>query len=123
MNCPVCDVPFIIVERNNIEVDFCPECEGFWLDGGELELLNEILGLNAEFQNPLTLPSVKSTEKIHRCPKCQIQMRKVNLNGVILDVCPDGDGVWFDSGELSKVLNANKDNHEVINFLGEIFKK
>jgi uncharacterized protein len=31
--------PLIIVERNGIEIDYCPSCRGVWLDRGELEKL------------------------------------------------------------------------------------
>ena len=123
MNCPVCGIPFIIVERNNIEVNFCPNCEGFWLDNGELELLTEILGIEKYIINPNNLAFIKSNEKTYNCPKCNKKMGKVRINDIILDVCPDGDGIWFDKGELAKVLSENKTNSEVINFLGEIFVK
>ena len=40
MDCPVCsDEPMIVLEHNNIEIDFCQNCQGIWLDQGELELL------------------------------------------------------------------------------------
>lgn len=36
--CPVDRVTqLIIVERNGIEIDYCPACRGVWLDRGELE--------------------------------------------------------------------------------------
>ena len=121
MNCPVCGAPLIIVERNNIELDYCPKCQGFWLDNGELELLNEILEIDADYMNPLGRPFIESSEKHYNCPKCGSQMGKIEVNGVLLDVCPNADGIWFDKGELSSVLNSGKENSKVINFLGEVF--
>ena len=35
--CPVCDVALVMSERQGIEVDYCPECRGVWLDRGELD--------------------------------------------------------------------------------------
>lgn len=35
--CPVCDVDLVMSERQGIEVDFCPQCRGVWLDRGELD--------------------------------------------------------------------------------------
>lgn len=33
MNCPVCkDIKLTISERQGIEIDYCPECRGVWLD-------------------------------------------------------------------------------------------
>lgn len=42
MNCPVCkDVKLTLSERQGIEIDYCPECRGVWLDRGELDKLIE----------------------------------------------------------------------------------
>ena len=125
MNCPVCKKPFIIVERNKIEVDYCINCKGIWLDNGEMELLSEILGLNSDIPNPYELPQIKTQENLLKCPYCRMIMKKVELNGVIVDVCGNEHGVWFDKGELSKVLNHDKVTQygKVVEFLGEVFKK
>ena len=32
MNCPICDVELVVVERDKIELDWCPKCSGFWFD-------------------------------------------------------------------------------------------
>ena len=37
--CPVCAVPLTMSERQNVEIDYCPQCRGVWLDRGELEKL------------------------------------------------------------------------------------
>lgn len=38
MKCPVCkDVTLMISERQGVEIDYCPECRGVWLDRGELD--------------------------------------------------------------------------------------
>ena len=40
MKCPVCkDVTLLMSEKSGIEIDYCPECRGIWLDRGELEKL------------------------------------------------------------------------------------
>lgn len=42
MKCPVCkDVTLLMTEKKGIEIDYCPECRGIWLDRGELEKLME----------------------------------------------------------------------------------
>ena len=42
MKCPVCStVNLAITERQGIEIDYCPECRGVWLDRGELDKLIE----------------------------------------------------------------------------------
>lgn len=37
MKCPVCDVTLSISSREGVEIDFCPQCRGVWLDRGELD--------------------------------------------------------------------------------------
>ena len=42
MKCPVCkDVTLLMSEKSGIEIDYCPECRGIWLDHGELEKIME----------------------------------------------------------------------------------
>jgi uncharacterized protein len=41
MKCPVCDVPLSISSREGVEIDFCPQCRGVWLDRGELDKIIE----------------------------------------------------------------------------------
>lgn len=39
MNCPICLVDLLEMDRGGIEVDYCPMCRGVWLDRGELDKL------------------------------------------------------------------------------------
>jgi Zn-finger nucleic acid-binding protein len=41
MNCPVDGTTLLMSERQGIEIDYCPECRGVWLDRGELDKLIE----------------------------------------------------------------------------------
>ncbi len=42
MKCPVCtDVTLLMSEKKGVEIDYCPECRGIWLDRGELEKIME----------------------------------------------------------------------------------
>ncbi|MEN6622042.1 MAG: zf-TFIIB domain-containing protein [Smithella sp.] len=41
MNCPVCNVPLLLSERQGVEIDYCPQCRGIWLDRGELDKILE----------------------------------------------------------------------------------
>ncbi len=42
MDCPVCrDVKLAMTDRQGIEIDYCPQCRGVWLDRGELDKLIE----------------------------------------------------------------------------------
>ena len=41
MKCPVCNVELQIAVRAGIEIDYCPNCRGVWLDRGELDKIIE----------------------------------------------------------------------------------
>lgn len=41
MKCPVDDATLLMSERSGVEIDYCPECRGVWLDRGELDKLIE----------------------------------------------------------------------------------
>jgi Zn-finger nucleic acid-binding protein len=42
MKCPTCLTPdLLMTERLNIEIDYCPQCRGVWLDRGELDKIIE----------------------------------------------------------------------------------
>ena len=38
MICPACRSAMVIVEYDDIELDYCTACKGVWFDAGELEL-------------------------------------------------------------------------------------
>lgn len=40
MKCPTCaDQVLVMSERQGVEIDYCPQCRGVWLDRGELDKL------------------------------------------------------------------------------------
>ena len=41
MLCPVCKVALHMSDRQGIEIDYCPQCRGIWLDRGELDKIIE----------------------------------------------------------------------------------
>jgi hypothetical protein len=42
MLCPTCkDEKLVMSERKGVEIDYCPQCRGVWLDRGELDKIIE----------------------------------------------------------------------------------
>ena len=41
MNCPRCNLALVMSDRQGIEIDYCPQCRGVWLDRGELDKIIE----------------------------------------------------------------------------------
>ena len=52
MKCQVCsDVNLLMSDRQGIEIDYCPECRGVWLDRGELDKIIERSSVAVPQQN------------------------------------------------------------------------
>ena len=134
MDCSACGKPMIVVEHEKVELDYCVDCSGVWFDAGEIELLLERMQLESAGLEGLHLTDeAKSTEGKRRCPVCRKRMKKVALGHkpvIVIDACPDGDGLWFDSGEVAQVVAhlaaqqpEEEDSQErVITFLGDVFR-
>ena len=112
MRCPACRQPLIPHRTGSVTLDVCHHCGGLWLDHGELEKINHEQPdpdvLIAEF---FTAPTVHVPEKPQRpCPRCSATTLAQKLyslgSGVIMDTCPDCDGLWLDHGELEKIREA-----------------
>lgn len=41
MKCPIDGNALVIAERSGVEIDYCPQCRGVWLDRGELDKIIE----------------------------------------------------------------------------------
>ncbi|MET0303329.1 MAG: zf-TFIIB domain-containing protein [Microbacteriaceae bacterium] len=44
MKCPSDSATLVMSERSGIEIDYCPECRGVWLDRGELDKIIDRAG-------------------------------------------------------------------------------
>ncbi len=59
MKCPVCpDATLLMSERQGVEIDYCPQCRGVWLDRGELDKL-----LDLSVAAPATRPVVQPVQQ------------------------------------------------------------
>ena len=57
MPCPVCRVSLVMSERQGVEIDYCPQCRGVWLDRGELDKIIERSAQDAPAAVPVQQPS------------------------------------------------------------------
>lgn len=58
MKCPVDGATLQMSERAGIEIDYCPDCRGVWLDRGELD---KIIAKSVEADAPTQAPPVPQT--------------------------------------------------------------
>jgi uncharacterized protein len=136
MICPVCKKDMLVVEYHNVELDFCNSCKGVWLDSGELELLLKSHGLDVAktfLDGILGAAEAATTEKKRDCPICRRKMKKTAIGEeppVLIDMCRDEHGLWFDGGEITQVMKHLSRKHrpeqdaseQVISFLEEVFE-
>ncbi|AMB59760.1 zf-TFIIB domain-containing protein [Microterricola viridarii] len=60
MNCPLDNAPLVMSERSGIEIDYCPQCRGVWLDRGELDkIIERSFGAQPAAQAPVQQASVQ----------------------------------------------------------------
>ncbi|WP_299030690.1 zf-TFIIB domain-containing protein [uncultured Sulfitobacter sp.] len=41
MQCPLDGTQLVMSDRSGVEIDYCPQCRGVWLDRGELDKIIE----------------------------------------------------------------------------------
>lgn len=122
MQCPVCHKSMIILEYDQIEIDYCPSCGGCWLDQGELELLLE------RGDDIFDLSKFESSPKSkQRCPRCRKKLKVDTFpdTRVEVDICPRDGGIWLDKGELLSIAEldaGNAANEKLKNFFSEVVK-
>lgn len=128
MRCPHCkDEVLISLEYEKVEVDYCTACKGVWLDSGELELLIGNEEATVKFLTIGSPAQAPKGEKHRKCPECLARMTKESTTtdpAIIFDHCPQGDGLWFDAGELATILNHAEETlgqSEVSTFLKDVF--
>ena len=133
MDCPKCKIPMLVVEFEGIELDHCVRCEGTWFDRGELALLFAESDAGAHGLRPdqiAELPEAATDEAPRRCPACRKRMRKVLLGpekSVLIDACPQGDGLWFDDREVGQLARQIRDagadvSGRALAFMGRMFR-
>jgi len=121
MNCPVDKKPMLVLELEGVEIDHCTLCGGIWLDSGELALL---LGDRASGERLVSsfTPAQGEGRKL-RCPVCGKRMQPVLADGVVIDRCPRGHGLWFDRDELASIIKQENINNRVVSFLEDMFRE
>ncbi len=126
MICPVCKNSMVVLELEQVEIDYCTNCEGIWLDAGELELLLETEQERARFSN-LLIEDSSVKEKSYRCPICSKKMGKVFVGEkrkILIDKCKKNHGLWLDKGELESVIKLSSQNRDskIIHLFKQMFE-
>lgn len=119
ISCRTCHSELQVLAVGGGRFHRCPDCSGTWLAASQLE---ELLSQALE-KSPQALDTVESdgesevghtlapSRKARICPSCPASMDnfKFENTGVWIDACPEGHGIWLDSGEL-KLLVKRREN-------------
>ena len=116
----------ITLELAEVEIDYCIDCNGIWLDAGELELLLGNPEKAKQLLNSFNVGS-KCTETRRKCPICLKKMQKIIVGSsapaLLIDKCSKGDGLWFDKGELQDIFDRAQldEGNKIKKLLSDIF--
>ncbi|MDD4052428.1 MAG: zf-TFIIB domain-containing protein [candidate division Zixibacteria bacterium] len=127
MNCVACKNPMVVLELNQVEIDYCLSCHGIWLDAGELEALLDNSGEAARLLQA-TAALAKGEPGRRRCPICRKRMLAANTPAptpVEIDYCSRNHGLWFDRGELEEVVKfiEGGDTGKILHLLRDMFNR
>ena len=105
MNCPKCGAELVKkFYKGMLEVDYCPNCQGMWLDFDELDTLEDVAFDDDEHKGSLVHHAGQSQ---CRCPHCgePLQEFQYRLYDLRLETCAaNGHGFWLDAGEDERVI-------------------
>lgn len=100
----------------DVLVDRCADCQGIWLDHGELEILKRELSkhwppehkdLVARAREILSDIEKAGTLRF-TCIKCEGKLWHLKREGIMVEMCSKCEGMWFDAGELTVLIEVYK---------------
>lgn len=99
--CPVCktDTLYDFNTSEGVLLDFCDKCQGVWFDRGEVAEYVDLAEDVPDLERALSA----ATPSHLACPKCKTDMQRFQYTPeapLIVDRCPNCQGVWLDRGEL-----------------------
>lgn len=62
MTCPHCQETLVLINRQGVDIDYCPACKGVWLDRGELD---KIIARSDENSSPSSFNMFDEEEGKH----------------------------------------------------------
>jgi len=116
LTCAQCnDQELKVREKFGVKAYICYNCGGSFLTQ---ESLNNLLNFQEKGDWPELFDMEVDTEHTYdrsvetrRCPGCSSRMENMEFrytSGIWVDYCPDGHGVWLDSGEMGLIKEHHK---------------
>jgi Zn-finger nucleic acid-binding protein len=103
VKCPKCGSVLEKKMYKGIEVDYCSNSKGMWLDAKELDELEDQAYDQDEYKGSLFVSSAPTE---YPCPHCGQPLKRFQyrINSLELEYCENGHGFWLDEGEAERVL-------------------
>jgi Zn-finger nucleic acid-binding protein len=100
-SCPIDGARLKSHKHDDLAVAACGQCRGFWLSGSLVTAALKVGHLPTTSSAPRRAPLKRS----RWCPTCPASLLDCyRLDDIELDVCKTCSGVWFDAGELERVV-------------------
>jgi Zn-finger nucleic acid-binding protein len=94
---------------SRIEFESCRTCHGMWLDKDELRKLKnkfndgQLHWLNREVNDIEKTSMISSSRVCPKCPSSKLRSVMFGRSGVVIDWCPDCQGIWLDRSEYDSI--------------------
>lgn len=107
--CPVCKIPMVTAMIEDIHIEACSKCRGVMISQNQLAFVVQLLRETSK-KVETALPLDKAGLDPERyCQSCGRKMDSHPYGGggnVVIDVCETCGVVWFDYGELKRIMTA-----------------
>lgn len=102
------------LQIRSIELDQCRQCRGVWLDHKEVDALFSMDSIPERFINQELYrePPEFVPEGQRKCPRCLVELKTIEVDGIKLDACSDCKGFFADLGELRRLAEAAERRYE-----------
>jgi Zn-finger nucleic acid-binding protein len=99
----------------SVNIDKCPNCEGFWFDNQELFVISSEIA--KKYDSEIVKKQVQEPDFRGRiCPNCElplILLKDPELSQRLqIDICPKCMGLWLDQGEFLRYKEYQKEKIE-----------
>lgn len=95
-----------MLTKQGVELDYCPQCKGVWMDRGEIYHFVKNPG-KVEAKLQAALKRQQPTQRI--CPRSGKPMVVIEYPaGPTLDYSPSNGGLWFDAGEFKLLQETER---------------
>ena len=116
MQCAVCDSRLVQQSFNDISVEYCENCSGYWFDGDEITSVLDRLIKNPDLWISHSQQKIERNLECGYCPKCNQIAKPLTLykkNYSFLK-CVRCNGIWIDKSNLNSLLIDMKKNKSAL---------